>query len=151
MRTVGGNIPTLLASKAPMWKADLFTITLLGGTIYRWTDFDRDIRLVVFSTTYPFLAQGPLLQRSRLGVKNTVQVPELIIKLSALDTDFVGGLGIKTQLHNGYFDGATVDRKSTRLNSSHQIISYAVFCLKKKKSTTNTLATCTTRHAATLR
>src|SRR5947208_7241684 len=28
---------------------------------------------------------------------------------------------------------ATEDRKSTRLNSSHQIISYAVFCLKKKK------------------
>src|SRR5258708_8077724 len=28
------------------------------------------------------------------------------------------------------------DRKSTRLNSSHQIISYAVFCLKKKKSST---------------
>src|SRR5258708_16992105 len=27
------------------------------------------------------------------------------------------------------------DRKSTRLNSSHQIISYAVFCLKKKKMT----------------
>src|SRR5258708_27412857 len=27
------------------------------------------------------------------------------------------------------------DRKSTRLNSSHQIISYAVFCLKKKKPT----------------
>src|SRR5947208_4577321 len=27
---------------------------------------------------------------------------------------------------------ATQDRKSTRLNSSHQIISYAVFCLKKK-------------------
>src|SRR5207244_13483359 len=29
----------------------------------------------------------------------------------------------------------TTDRKSTRLNSSHQIISYAVFCLKKKKKT----------------
>src|SRR5258708_21122936 len=29
-----------------------------------------------------------------------------------------------------------LDRKSTRLNSSHQIISYAVFCLKKKKKTT---------------
>src|SRR5258708_10772032 len=28
------------------------------------------------------------------------------------------------------------DRKSTRLNSSHQIISYAVFCLKKKKKIT---------------
>src|SRR5438552_16446583 len=29
------------------------------------------------------------------------------------------------------------DRKSTRLNSSHQIISYAVFCLKKKKIKSN--------------
>src|SRR5258708_12486110 len=29
------------------------------------------------------------------------------------------------------------DRKSTRLNSSHQIISYAVFCLKKKKQSTH--------------
>src|SRR5258708_26142181 len=32
-----------------------------------------------------------------------------------------------------------VDRKSTRLNSSHQIISYAVFCLKKKKKTNDSL------------
>src|SRR5258708_21476603 len=31
------------------------------------------------------------------------------------------------------FQVALIDRKSTRLNSSHQIISYAVFCLKKKK------------------
>src|SRR5689334_24179865 len=30
------------------------------------------------------------------------------------------------------------DRKSTRLNSSHSSISYAVFCLKKKKNNTNT-------------
>src|SRR5258708_18168345 len=30
---------------------------------------------------------------------------------------------------------AILDRKSTRLNSSHQIISYAVFCLKKKNNT----------------
>src|SRR5258708_13885300 len=29
---------------------------------------------------------------------------------------------------------ARIDRKSTRLNSSHQIISYAVFCLKKKNN-----------------
>src|SRR5256885_6448863 len=31
---------------------------------------------------------------------------------------------------------APADRKSTRLNSSHLVISYAVFCLKKKKITT---------------
>src|SRR5438132_2331021 len=31
---------------------------------------------------------------------------------------------------------APTDRKSTRLNSSHTVISYAVFCLKKKKKNT---------------
>src|SRR5947208_5723659 len=39
-------------------------------------------------------------------------------------------------------DVAASDRKSTRLNSSHQIISYAVFCLKKKKHYTNQRITC---------
>src|SRR5690625_6833783 len=34
---------------------------------------------------------------------------------------------------------AMIDRKSTRLNSSHVAISYAVFCLKKKKQQTHTL------------
>src|SRR6476646_11778603 len=38
--------------------------------------------------------------------------------------------------------GSAQDRKSTRLNSSHTVISYAVFCLKKKKhTTTNTFTT----------
>src|SRR5258708_29631394 len=36
-------------------------------------------------------------------------------------------------------DFSSLDRKSTRLNSSHQIISYAVFCLKKKKKNNNHL------------
>src|SRR5256885_10060094 len=31
-------------------------------------------------------------------------------------------------------NGSELDRKSTRLNSSHLVISYAVFCLKKKKT-----------------
>src|SRR5260221_8239965 len=33
-------------------------------------------------------------------------------------------------------DRTGLDRKSTRLNSSHTVISYAVFCLKKKKNKT---------------
>src|SRR5689334_23923058 len=37
------------------------------------------------------------------------------------------------------------DRKSTRLNSSHSSISYAVFCLKKKKKTTTSIGTSLTR------
>src|SRR3712207_8843716 len=37
-------------------------------------------------------------------------------------------------------EGAGVDRKSTRLNSSHANISYAVFCLKKKNNSRHTLS-----------
>src|SRR5690606_40993460 len=36
---------------------------------------------------------------------------------------------------DGEIDAKLLDRKSTRLNSSHVKISYAVFCLKKKKNT----------------
>src|SRR5258708_28605786 len=44
----------------------------------------------------------------------------------------IGGvLGSARRTENTTYQ--TRDRKSTRLNSSHQIISYAVFCLKKKK------------------
>src|SRR5256885_12114882 len=41
----------------------------------------------------------------------------------------------------------TADRKSTRLNSSHLVISYAVFCLKKKKITCSKHPTFQTSHS----
>src|SRR5207244_6367281 len=41
------------------------------------------------------------------------------------------------------------DRKSTRLNSSHQIISYAVFCLKKKKKNVETVGGRGTKRSVT--
>src|SRR2546430_3800048 len=47
-----------------------------------------------------------------------------------------GGGGSKTR--DDYVQVDHVDRKSTRLNSSHSQISYAVFCLKKKKECTTT-------------
>src|SRR5258708_16070627 len=41
-----------------------------------------------------------------------------------------------------FFPGKnSLDRKSTRLNSSHQIISYAVFCLKKKNTNNHSYTT----------
>src|SRR5258708_11359517 len=43
-----------------------------------------------------------------------------------------GGAVVVTSLKSGTNDIHGRDRKSTRLNSSHQIISYAVFCLTKK-------------------
>src|SRR2546422_1619294 len=47
-------------------------------------------------------------------------------------------------LRKGAFEAASAgDRKSTRLNSSHGYISYAVFCLKKKKSICQRIETST--------
>src|SRR5256885_13289702 len=50
------------------------------------------------------------------------------------------GEGVQTPVWAAPLDGKLVilDRKSTRLNSSHLVISYAVFCLKKKNKPTNT-------------
>src|SRR2546426_4316381 len=47
-----------------------------------------------------------------------------------------GHVGLPDQRHRADVRGlpGRVDRKSTRLNSSHLVISYAVFCLKKKKT-----------------
>src|SRR5437762_5146162 len=83
------------------------------------------------STLFPYTtlfrskaqANARLLQRG-LGLLD----PELEIALieSAYDLAL---------LHPGAeVDGDLGDRKSTRLNSSHRCISYAVFCLKKKRS-----------------
>src|SRR5260221_2806180 len=47
-----------------------------------------------------------------------------------------------------HYDGERlIDRKSTRLNSSHTVISYAVFCLKKKKKREKTHTITSNKHA----
>src|SRR2546430_4570187 len=50
-------------------------------------------------------------------------------------------LGRGTKLNNQQAGRVRIDRKSTRLNSSHSQISYAVFCLKKKKQPIRRLRT----------
>src|SRR5256885_3022886 len=67
------------------------------------------------STLFPYTT----LFRSKDGFASGVVDGQTQVQASAVRR---GGLGV--------FYG---DRKSTRLNSSHLVISYAVFCLKKKK------------------
>src|SRR5689334_24100953 len=59
---------------------------------------------------------------------------------SRADADVVRDVAVRTPRDDVLDDdvdatGGDIDRKSTRLNSSHSSISYAVFCLKKKKKT----------------
>src|SRR5688572_32771203 len=53
--------------------------------------------------------------------------------LDSLDTSQILPCFILLDINMPAMDGFATDRKSTRLNSSHSQISYAVFCLKKKK------------------
>src|SRR2546427_6896325 len=88
------------------------------------------------STLFPYTT----LFRSRLGL---VHAPGAVATLRGGEHSFLkrllGGEQLTDfpHLHDVQADAHDQDRKSTRLNSSHSQISYAVFCLKKKKTTSN--------------
>src|SRR2546429_6864953 len=63
----------------------------------------------------PFISRLPACGRSPREISNAAVSPSSRVRVT-------------------HEDGETADRKSTRLNSSHGYISYAVFCLKKKKN-----------------
>src|SRR2546426_7778626 len=78
-----------------------------------------------------------VLQQELGGLKTLRQLLAngLLDDARAGETDQRAGLGDVQITQHGVAGGhaAGGDRKSTRLNSSHLVISYAVFCLKKKK------------------
>src|SRR2546426_3088780 len=83
------------------------------------------------STLFPYttLFRSRLFERVRAAgaIRADVAVDDIALLLEQLAAIRVGD-GVRTH--------ELRDRKSTRLNSSHLVISYAVFCLKKKTSPT---------------
>src|SRR5207253_5830609 len=100
----------------------------IGGALARYTIFSISCRAIVFvillpptprSTLFPYTT----LFRSHEGLEGAAQL------LHGAKDAVLGRAGTQAQRPADFFNG---DRKSTRLNSSHVAISYAVFCLKKK-------------------
>src|SRR5258708_19362607 len=89
------------------------------STLFPYTTLFRSIRGEKIALMGRNGSGKTTLVNALLANSPTVSESELR-KTSGYDGPFVDG-------------GKVIDRKSTRLNSSHQIISYAVFCLKKKK------------------
>src|SRR5258708_17979996 len=82
------------------------------------------------STLFPYTT----LFRSGVQVLLAVRgVDHLVVDRDGIVESALAEMEAPDLLSKGAFNNT--DRKSTRLNSSHQIISYAVFCLKKKKNT----------------
>src|SRR2546426_12514486 len=86
------------------------------------------------SARFEFVGQAAASRR----VEVRAQVAGVIVaRPYAEGTDVPKG-ALLFQIDSTTYDAAyrSADRKSTRLNSSHLVISYAVFCLKKKKKVT---------------
>src|SRR5947207_6492941 len=100
------------------------------------------MRLYLILTLYPYTTlfrsehRGIAVDQRQRAVPGRLQHPHRVAvceQRAADDRDVLGGE--RVAVGAGLLDRAQVDhedRKSTRLNSSHTVISYAVFCLKKK-------------------
>src|SRR5947199_9501085 len=87
-----------------------------------------------YSSAYPRdLHSFPTRRSSDLGGTALLRCLPALEKLKLHDDEAIGVNIVKRALEEPLRQIA-VDRKSTRLNSSHLGISYAVFCLKKKKN-----------------
>src|SRR5436190_14147554 len=96
------------------------------------------IRPLPSSTLFPYTT---LFRSYAVPASNAVLTVQLALERKGISYRRVDQLPVlhRIGMRARRFDGCTVpgqdgeDRKSTRLNSSHTVISYAVFCLKKKK------------------
>ena len=95
-------------------------------TFFNWANNKREA--CHFILTYPYM---------RVIVKFSC-INNCRVSIWSLDQIFIPSLSYKQDnclmiIRKAYKRTSFTDRKSTRLNSSHTVISYAVFCLKKKK------------------
>src|SRR5256885_6340909 len=89
----------------------------------------RPPRSTLFPYTTLFRSEQPTVRLADKDLKTRIGLPwaEDPVQTPVLANRELLGLG---------WPALALDRKSTRLNSSHLVISYAVFCLKKKKKNT---------------
>src|SRR3712207_8648571 len=87
------------------------------------------------STLFPYTTLFRSLQGRGIAALLLVPIPQHVqgprfqpLRAAPVDE------GVFLAMRDPDFAGAGLDRKSTRLNSSHANISYAVFCLKKKQT-----------------
>src|SRR5690625_5531175 len=94
-----------------------------------------DVHLGIGATVGSVIAMRGAVSPAAVGVDIGCGVAALRTDLVEADLEDLGTLrsAIEAVVPVGFHE----DRKSTRLNSSHVAISYAVFCLKKKKKSVN--------------
>src|SRR5690349_15575577 len=111
-------------SPPPIRAATSMFLISLAKSLPRRASMTAFLCFVVAHLECPDMLPSALLRRSRSRLPDELD-EELV------HTRVPGDLGVERRRHQVTLSDR--DRKSTRLNSSHVEISYAVFCLKKKK------------------
>src|SRR3712207_7198708 len=93
----------------------------------------RPPRPTLFPYTTLFRSRGPAVFRHHDHLDRLQKSAELYYLEIPYSSEEIRQATHELLRRNG-LDSAYIDRKSTRLNSSHANISYAVFCLKKKNN-----------------
>src|SRR3712207_8840601 len=93
--------------------------------------------LFPYTTLFRTMDQDPRILAQLPGELIRADVDGEDLRGASCEEDFGEAAGRRPHVERdgaGHLPTEMVDRKSTRLNSSHANISYAVFCLKKKKN-----------------
>ena len=118
MKTTSAALITYLnalrpTSDAPLYVADLFTITLLSGTILTYCDVDQPVSWN--GSTY--LANSLLVSGLRYKGSCGLNVDKQQIVIAARSTDTLGGIPFLQALAQGALDGATIQREKAFFSS----------------------------------
>lgn len=103
MRTADPTLTAFLASAKKAVVIDLYTFTLLDGTIYRYTTGQMDITY----NTHLYGSTGLLIKRNGIKLSRGVQVDALELEIYPT-TATIGGIAWLAAVRNGAFDGASL-------------------------------------------
>lgn len=134
MKSADPALVTLLSTAREFWLADLYTITLVDGTVLRYTSADVDV--VTGGRT--FSKSGPLIQRSRTRIAIGTAVDSLDLTLSAQSDTLLSGLPWLQAISNGALDGATVDLERAFASAPGADIAGTVLLFSGRVSDTTT-------------
>src|SRR5258708_5232286 len=142
--TIGSNVVNFFKQnelpmdglKAVLAGVSIVIAVALVSAFIAWATAAWAAAVATIAATWPILLIGAIVAAVVFGIILAIQHWGAIVKwLGNLWATVSGWIGERFSWLGGVAHVVTsADRKSTRLNSSHQIISYAVFCLKKKKN-----------------
>lgn len=104
MKSASPTLIALLSSARQFWMADLYTFTLVDGTVLRYTSADIDIA----TGGNTFSHNGPIISRSRTKVALGTAVDQLDLNITATAETLLSGLPWLQAITNGALDGAQV-------------------------------------------